>query len=287
MRAVSRAFRDFQRRSFAIGVIPGVVTRSEGKGIHRTKNENYPNSWVDIAILTHLPGDDPEGESSRNHINVLTADLAIALPGGPGTLAEIRLAKDYGKPVIGFLSEKESIHGRSPEELSSDGFLIVQSFRELVDAGRSILTPKGEMRRKSLRIPLSNCVLRLWRWDDAESLQRNANNRRVSRNLLEQFPHPYTVRDAERWLAGGQSSETVFAIDVDGNAVGAIGFHTKPDEPGVHQRNRILAGRRVLGTGNCQRIIMRGDKLRLCFESGFTPGLRACLSLESGLHARA
>jgi uncharacterized protein (TIGR00725 family) len=231
MRAVSRAFRDFQRSSLAIGIVPGIVTRSEGKVIHRTKNENYPNSWVDLAIHTHLAGDDPEGQSSRNHINVLSADLVVALPGGPGTLAEIRLARQYDKPVLVFLNDNESIDGCGLKELASAGFPIVQSFRELVDAGRSILTPVAEMRRRTLRIPLSNCLLRLWTWDDAESLQRNANNRKVARNLLEQFPHPYTARDAERWLAGGQSSEQVFAIDVGGNAVGAIGFHTKPDEP--------------------------------------------------------
>jgi RimJ/RimL family protein N-acetyltransferase len=249
MRSVCRAFRDFQRRSVSIGILPGVVTWSDEKAVYRTKNEKYPNPWLDVAILTHLPGDDPEGESSRNHINVLSADLVIALPGGPGTSAELRLAMDYEKPVIAFLDNEETINGRNARDLSVDGFLIVRTFRELVEAGRAILTPETERRRKSLRIPLSTCVLRLWQWDDAESLQRNANNRKVAENLLEQFPHPYTIRDAERWLAGGQSGETVFAVDVDGSAVGAIGFHSRPEDPAFISEVGYWLGEAYWGRG--------------------------------------
>jgi RimJ/RimL family protein N-acetyltransferase len=227
MRAVSRAFHDFQRDSLTIGVVPGLVTMSDGQRIHRTKDENYPNPWVDLTIMTHLPGDDPESESSRNHINVLSADVVIALPGGHGTWAEVRLAKEYGKPVVAFLADEESIHGHAPKELSEQGVIIVQTFRDLVTAVRAVLTPELETRRRSRRIQLSTCLLRLWDWSDAESLQRHANNRNVSSNLLDEFPHPYTARDAERWLSAGESTGTVFAIDVGGSAVGGIGFTSK------------------------------------------------------------
>ena len=30
---------------------------------------------------------------SRNHVNVLSSDVVVALPGGPGTLSELRLAR--------------------------------------------------------------------------------------------------------------------------------------------------------------------------------------------------
>jgi uncharacterized protein (TIGR00725 family) len=229
MRSVSRAFHDFQRRSLAIGIVPGTVERSDGRRTWHPKNENYPNSWVDVAILTHLPGEDPEGDSSRNHINVLSADLVIALPGGRGTLAEVRLAREYGKPVVAYLSDGESIHDQSIGKLCSDGVVVVHNFRDLVNAGRAILAPDAEVRRKTFRIPLSTCVLRLWDWSDAESLQRHANNRRVWRNMLDQFPYPYTARDAENWLSG-QSAATVFAIDVDGQAVGGIGLTSRPED---------------------------------------------------------
>jgi uncharacterized protein (TIGR00725 family) len=249
MRAVSRAFRDFQRNSSAIGIIPGVVTRTEGKAAHRPKDENYPNSWVDIAIFTHLPGEDPEGESSRNHINVLSADLVIALPGGPGTFAEVRLAREYGKPVIAFLNEKESIKGHSIEQLAAEGLTIVHNFRELVNTSRSILTPDIELRRKTLRIPLRKCLLRLWDWDDAPSLQHYANNRKVWRNMLDQFPYPYTARDAERWLAGTQAGSTTFVIDVGGQAVGGIGFSARSDDVAFAREVGYWLGEEFWGRG--------------------------------------
>jgi RimJ/RimL family protein N-acetyltransferase len=71
--------------------------------------------------------------------------------------------------------------------------------------------------------------MRSWQWSDAEALQRYANNRRVSRNLNDSFPSPYTVRDARRWLTHAlcMSPETAFAIEVEGQSVGGIGFLLK------------------------------------------------------------
>ena len=36
---------------------------------------------------------------ARNHLNALTPDAIVALPGGPGTASEIDLAGRYGTPV--------------------------------------------------------------------------------------------------------------------------------------------------------------------------------------------
>jgi ribosomal-protein-alanine N-acetyltransferase len=68
-------------------------------------------------------------------------------------------------------------------------------------------------------------VLRSWRLGDRASLIRHANNRRVWRNLLDIFPHPYTESDADAWLGYATSEERapwVFAIEVDGEAGGGI-----------------------------------------------------------------
>ena len=68
----------------------------------------YPNRWVELAIRTHLPRRGAHGRSplSRNHINVLSADVLIALPGGSGTMSEIELAVRYGRPCVAFLSDR-------------------------------------------------------------------------------------------------------------------------------------------------------------------------------------
>ncbi len=51
-----------------------------------TRSENcYPNRWVRIPIVTGAG-------NVRNVFNVLSADLCLAIGGGPGTLSEIALA---------------------------------------------------------------------------------------------------------------------------------------------------------------------------------------------------
>lgn len=82
-----------------------------------------------------------------------------------------------------------------------------------------------------MQIVLPNCTIRSFRPDDAGSLARYANNRRVWRNLRDQFPHPYTLADARRFLARvrDERPEQVFAIVVDAQAVGSIGIRLRDD----------------------------------------------------------
>ncbi len=102
MRAVSRAFAETtDRRGKVIGILPGRPEPPDG----------YPNPWVEIPIRTHLPstGDQGDSSTSRNHINVLSSDVIIALPGSAGTSSEVRLACRYGRPVIAFLETSGEI----------------------------------------------------------------------------------------------------------------------------------------------------------------------------------
>jgi uncharacterized protein (TIGR00725 family) len=100
MEAVSRAFADVQPRAgLVVGVLPADLP--DGVAVPRT---GYPNPFVELAIFTHLPlsgiaGTDPR---SRNHINILSSDVVIVLPGSEGTESEMTLAVRYGKPVIAF-----------------------------------------------------------------------------------------------------------------------------------------------------------------------------------------
>jgi RimJ/RimL family protein N-acetyltransferase len=69
--------------------------------------------------------------------------------------------------------------------------------------------------------------MRDWRLDDAESLARHANNRRVWLMLRDRFPHPYTLEDARKFLARAineKQSEKVYCIEIGGSAVGGIGL---------------------------------------------------------------
>src|SRR5690606_7656580 len=89
-------------------------------------------------------------------------------------------------------------------------------------------------RRRTLmpEFQLTGALVRPWRWGDEASLVRHANNRKVWRNLLDTFPHPYTEADAREWLerrATPEAPVTNFAIEVDGEAAGGIGLRLGED----------------------------------------------------------
>jgi len=82
-----------------------------------------------------------------------------------------------------------------------------------------------------MRIELGTCTIRPWTRHDRADLILHANDRRIWRNLGDVFPHPYTERDADAWLdrLERETPVTNFAIDVDGAAIGGIGFEVLPD----------------------------------------------------------
>ena len=56
---------------------------------------------------------------SRNHINALTADLVVILPGGSGTFSELQLAWEYGKDIMLYVG-KGNVGGKKPDRLTED-----------------------------------------------------------------------------------------------------------------------------------------------------------------------
>lgn len=82
-----------------------------------------------------------------------------------------------------------------------------------------------------MNLELSTCSIRPWVMDDAESLSRHANNRFVSMHLRDRFPFPYGIEQARTFLGWvtKQAKPTVWAIDVKGEAIGAIGIELHSD----------------------------------------------------------
>jgi len=74
-------------------------------------------------------------------------------------------------------------------------------------------------------------TLRPFNLSDSKSLAYHANNRKIWEFVRDVFPHPYTEEDAESFINYSIETKTeiIFAIDVDGSAVGAIGLHLKDD----------------------------------------------------------
>jgi len=82
-----------------------------------------------------------------------------------------------------------------------------------------------------MRKTLSLSIVRSLRVSDAESLAKYADNRKIWRNLRDGFPHSYMLQDARDFIAKVRSMEpeTIFAIEIEGEAVGSIGFSLHSD----------------------------------------------------------
>ena len=112
MAAVSRAFAEVDDRAGKVlGVLP---CREDDPSL---SPDGYPNPWVEIVIRTHLPhsGARGTGPASRNHLNVLTADVLVALPGSAGTASEVALSQRYGRPLVAWVDGPDDIPGLAPE----------------------------------------------------------------------------------------------------------------------------------------------------------------------------
>lgn len=106
MLAVSEGFATTADRA---GLVIGVLPSTEED--RATSPDGYPNPFVELPIRTHLPLRGAQGTNvaSRNHINVLTSDVLIALPGSAGTSSEVFLAVQYGTPVVAYLDHRADI----------------------------------------------------------------------------------------------------------------------------------------------------------------------------------
>lgn len=83
-----------------------------------------------------------------------------------------------------------------------------------------------------MRLETERLVLRPWREGDEPSLVRQANNRKVSINLRDHFPYPYTQDDARAWIGRclcAAHPHQAFAIEHGGEAIGGIGLQPLTD----------------------------------------------------------
>jgi [ribosomal protein S5]-alanine N-acetyltransferase len=108
-----------------------------------------------------------------------------------------------------------------------------------------------------MRLALSSCIVRSWETDDVQSVARHANNRRIWLNLRDRFPHPYTEHDAISFIRRVRSNrpETTFAIEVDGEAAGGIGFMLLQDIERVSAEVGYWLGELYWGRGICSEAL--------------------------------
>jgi ribosomal-protein-alanine N-acetyltransferase len=76
----------------------------------------------------------------------------------------------------------------------------------------------------NIDLTLGDVKLRGFRKSDSKRMAELANNEKISRNLRDGFPHPYTLEHAEEFIRRfiGQNPVTFFAIEFKGEYVGNI-----------------------------------------------------------------
>lgn len=76
-----------------------------------------------------------------------------------------------------------------------------------------------------------NFKLRAWTLNDIDSLVENANNPDIAKFMRDRFPYPYTKEHAIEFIKMATADNPIhlFAIEVDGKAVGGIGVHPETD----------------------------------------------------------
>jgi predicted Rossmann-fold nucleotide-binding protein len=142
MAAVGQAFLNAKRKLLKAkrpaGNLISILRAKELPQLNKTGKRiwqaNADNGLGEIVIRTHLPLSGNKGSDplSRNHINALTADLVVILPGGAGTLSELQLAYEYGRDIMIFIGEG-NVAGNTPNDLTKDfrGIKIGHNQQEL------------------------------------------------------------------------------------------------------------------------------------------------------------
>lgn len=94
-------------------------------------------------------------------------------------------------------------------------------------------------------------MVRDWREEDAEALQRIADDRRIWLNLRDAFPHPYRLEDGRAFIAAAraQSPPTVFAIVAGVEIAGGIGYIPRMDVERISAEVGYWVGARFWGRG--------------------------------------
>ncbi len=125
-------------------------------------------------------------------------------------------------------------------------------------------------------------VLRPWALSDLDSLVMYANNWNIAKNLTDKFPFPYTESSGRGFIeyATKDAHNYLFAIDIDGQAVGSIGIHPQDD---IHRKNAELGywlaepfwGRGISAVLSSRSLIMLSGPSIL---TGYLPGLLVQIS---------
>ncbi len=111
-----------------------------------------------------------------------------------------------------------------------------------------------------------NTTLRPFQISDSKSLAYHANNRLVWGNLRDRFPFPYSETNAVQFiqLVSNSSPVTEFAIDMNGESIGAAGIILKDDVYLDNGEIGYWTGQEYWGKGIGTWVV--GELVRIAFD---------------------
>jgi len=151
------------------------------------------------------------------------------------------------------------------------------------------------MESQSVELRSSICTVRSYRPDDAPSVAKHGNNRRIWENLRDRFPHPFTEANGADYIARvlNDEKQTSFAIDVAGEAVGGITLHIGTDIERIGAEMGYWIGEEFWGRGIATAAIRLVTNyafshlgLVRVFAIPFTSNVGSCRALEKAGYER-
>ena len=112
-------------------------------GILPDNDRSRVSDHIQIPIVTGMG-------SARNAINVLSSDVVVACPGGPGTLSEIALALKAVKPVVLFHFDADAL--ALPNRFEETGLVHrAETAEQVIEIINRVLKNKNQAVRQGTR----------------------------------------------------------------------------------------------------------------------------------------
>ncbi|MDD4108591.1 MAG: GNAT family N-acetyltransferase [Prolixibacteraceae bacterium] len=110
-------------------------------------------------------------------------------------------------------------NGITPEEISKRTSVSPDQVISITGDQGKVILKDGDVKLRPLRE------------DDKYRMAELANNEKISINLRDGFPYPYTIEDAENFIRTAMSNKpaSIFAIEYGNVYVGNIGLHKESD----------------------------------------------------------
>lgn len=129
------------RAGLSIGIVPRREMGTFDEPNRDAEGRVYPNPFVEIAIFSPLPPRTADWHNlpARNHINILTSDALIALPGGRGTANELDMAAFYREEAARVREARRTVLFGPAEDFSAAHRELFVQTQDVDEVERHIL----------------------------------------------------------------------------------------------------------------------------------------------------